>query len=112
MQECGYIVNGATRLWCDNQSAIVVAKNPTHHGKTKHIDICYHFIKGLVTYGVIALHHYSTESQLADIFTKPLPPEKHSIKRRMIGMRTLQSRGSVEYLIEGTKVRDDLGKQP
>lgn len=31
------------------------------------------------------------------------------IMRRMIGMRTLQSRGSVQYFIEGTKIRDDLG---
>lgn len=87
------MINEATCLWCDNQLAIIVAKNPAHHGRIKHIDVRYHFIRGLVTDGVISLHHCSIDNQLAHIFTKPLPLEKHSIMRSMIGMRTLQSRG-------------------
>ena len=31
-------------LFCDNQHAISLAKNPTHHAKTKHIDVQLHFI--------------------------------------------------------------------
>lgn len=67
----------------------------------KHIDMRYHFIMGLVIDNVIVLHHCSTENQLADLFTKPLPPEKHAAIRSLIGMYTLQSRGSVENMIEG-----------
>lgn len=37
LQEYGMLINGAIPLWCDNQSAIVVAKNPAHHGRIKHI---------------------------------------------------------------------------
>ena len=31
-------------LYCDNQSAIAVAKNDQYHARTKHIDSQYHFI--------------------------------------------------------------------
>lgn len=85
-----------TKLWCDNISAIAVAKNPTHHGRTKHIDVRFHFIRGLVSDGVIALDHCRTEDQLADILTKPLPTDKHVRFRRLLGMREFQSSGGVD----------------
>ena len=31
-------------LYEDNQSAICIATNPQFHGRTKHIDIKYHFV--------------------------------------------------------------------
>ena len=31
-------------LYCDNQGAIALAKNPVQHQRSKHIDIRYHFI--------------------------------------------------------------------
>ena len=33
------LVQQAVRIYCDSQSAIFLAKNPTYHSKTKHIDI-------------------------------------------------------------------------
>ena len=32
------------KLHCDSQSAIMLAKNPLFHAKTKHIAVKYHFI--------------------------------------------------------------------
>ena len=32
-------------LKCDNQSAIHLTKNQAHNGRTKHIDVRYHFIR-------------------------------------------------------------------
>lgn len=34
----------ATVIYCDNKSAIAIAKNPALHGRTKHIDTRFHFI--------------------------------------------------------------------
>jgi hypothetical protein len=59
-------------LLCDNKSAIKLANNPVSHSRTKHIDIRHHFLRDYKTKGDIAIHHVSTEKQLADIFTKPL----------------------------------------
>jgi hypothetical protein len=30
---------------CDNQGAISLPKNPTHHARTKHIDVQHHFVR-------------------------------------------------------------------
>ena len=59
-------------LLCDNESAIKLANNPVNHSQTKHIDIQHHFSRDHEVKGDIAIHHVSTEKQLADIFTKPL----------------------------------------
>ena len=59
-------------LLCDNESAIKLANNPVNHSRTKHIDIWHHFLRDHEAKGDIAIHHVSTEKQLADIFTKPL----------------------------------------
>jgi len=33
------LVQGAMRIYYDSQSAIFLAKNPSYHSKTKHIDV-------------------------------------------------------------------------
>ena len=33
------LVQEAIRIECDSQSVIFLAKNPTYHSKTKHIDV-------------------------------------------------------------------------
>ena len=59
-------------LMCDNESAIKIAHNPVLHGKTKHIEIRYHFIRDHVEKGDIQISYVNTKNQLADMFTKPL----------------------------------------
>lgn len=77
LSDCGRKFDKASVLWCDNQSTIAVAKNSALHGRTKHIDVRFHFIFSLVSDGSVVLQHYNIGDQLADIFTKPLPSEKH-----------------------------------
>ena len=64
------------RLFTDNQGAIALAKNPVHHKRTKHIDIRYHFIRELVSNGVIILSYIPSADNIADLFTKPLSKQK------------------------------------
>ena len=49
----------------DNQSAIQMAKNPQFHGRTKRIEIKYHFIRELVSNGVVQLKYCPTEEKMA-----------------------------------------------
>nr|KYP57466.1 Copia protein [Cajanus cajan] len=60
---------------CDNTSAINLSKNPVLHSRTKHIEIRHHFLRDHVQKGDCVLEFVETKSQLADIFTKPLPKE-------------------------------------
>ncbi|WVZ89957.1 LOW QUALITY PROTEIN: hypothetical protein U9M48_036302 [Paspalum notatum var. saurae] len=59
-------------LLCDNESTVKLADNPVQHSRTKHIDVCHHFIKDHVAKGDIILRNVETKERLADIFTKPL----------------------------------------
>ena len=68
-------------LYCDNESAIKIAHNPVQHSKTKHIQICHHFLRDHVMHEDTDIIHVNTEEQLADIFTKPLD-EKRVCKLR------------------------------
>jgi phosphoribosyl-AMP cyclohydrolase len=45
---CIGLVQQVVRIDCDSQSAIFLAKNPTCHSNTKHIDIQYHFVRDMV----------------------------------------------------------------
>jgi hypothetical protein len=38
----------ATVILCDNQSCIKMTKNHVFHDKSKHIEICYHYIHDMV----------------------------------------------------------------
>lgn len=62
-----------TELKLDNQGAIKLIKNPEYHKRTKHIDVKYHFIREKYDEGVVKPMYVSSELQLADLFTKPLP---------------------------------------
>lgn len=76
-----------TTLRCDNQSAIALALNVNYHARTKHIDICYHFIRSVLEDGHIKLIYCPSEEMTADVFTKALPAAK--IKRHVasLGLR-------------------------
>jgi Reverse transcriptase (RNA-dependent DNA polymerase) len=86
MKDLGYNSASPTKLWCDNQGAIRLAKNPEHHERTKHIDIRYHLIRLHLEEGVVDLQHVSTLQQAADCLTKGLEREKHSVAVRLLGM--------------------------
>ena len=68
-------------LLCDNESAIKLTNNLVQHVRTKHIDVCHHFIRDHQQKGDISIKSVDTEDQLADIFTKPLG-EKRFCKLR------------------------------
>ena len=61
---------------CDNISTLHLAHNPMFHGRTRHIEIDYHFIREIIARGATKAKHVSSEDQLADVFTKPLPKER------------------------------------
>ena len=60
-----------TSIFCDNNAAIQICKNPVQHSKTKHIDIKVHFIRDCYERGLIQMQEIHTDQNVADLFTKP-----------------------------------------
>lgn len=75
-------------LYCDNQGAISLAKNPTHHAKTKHVDVQLHFIRDHIEKGTIKVEYCPTDDMLADLMTKGLARDRHAKLLMMMGMGT------------------------
>ena len=65
-------------IYMDSKSAMALAKNPTHHKRSKHIDIKYHWLREH-TYesGTVQIEHCKTENMVADVMTKALTTELH-----------------------------------
>lgn len=72
LEELQFKEDGPTLIYCDNISAIKLSNNPVLHGRSKHIDVKYHFLRDLMNDGVINRVYCRSEDQIADILTKPL----------------------------------------
>ena len=75
-------------LRADNTGAIALAKNPHLHERSKHIDICYHFIRDLVETRKLSTTYIPTDKMVADGFTKPLDTvAKFERFKHMLGLQ-------------------------
>ena len=74
------------KLLVDNVSAISLSKNPSQHGRSKHINTKFHFIRDCVEKGYVEVDYVKTESHLADFFTKPLGCIKFEEFREKLGI--------------------------
>lgn len=86
IETLGVKEEGATEIMCDNSSTIQLSKNPVFHGRSKHIDVRFHFLRDLVNNGIIELSYCNTQNQIADVMTKPLKLEHFEKLRGMLGV--------------------------
>lgn len=75
-----------TTIYCDNSSTIQLSKNPVLHGRSKHIDVRFHFLRDLTRDGVVELVYCGTKDQLADVMTKPLTVDVFQKFRSQLGV--------------------------
>ncbi len=93
LSEFGYKFTSPSTLNCDNQSAISVAKNPEHHGRMKHLDLRFYWLRDTVENGQIFLKFIPTTEMPADLLTKPLTRAKVEVCRDMMGLDKCGIRG-------------------
>ena len=88
----------STLIYEDSQSTICMAKNPQYHGRAKHIDIKFHYIREQA----IQLEYCESKNMVADMLTKALLSSQFVKLREVLGVRKiieqvwLQVRRSVE----------------
>lgn len=74
-------------MYVDNKSALELMKNPVFHGRSKHIDIRFHFIRECVENEEIIVSHVDGNEQKADMLTKALARVKHEEMCKLVGIK-------------------------
>jgi hypothetical protein len=87
LEELGYPQRSPLPLLMDNQSTIKVAKNPEHHGKMKHLETKYYWIRDQVDMGKLEIKWVASSENCADIFTKGLSKDLHQYQCSLLGLR-------------------------
>ncbi|GKC35546.1 retrovirus-related pol polyprotein from transposon TNT 1-94 [Tanacetum coccineum] len=85
LEELGHEQEKIT-LFCDNQSALYLARNPAFHSKTKHIRVQYHFVREKVEEGTVDMQKIHTDDNVADYMTKAINCDKFIWCRSSCGL--------------------------
>ncbi|GJV23923.1 dual specificity protein phosphatase PHS1 isoform X2, partial [Tanacetum coccineum] len=85
LEELGHAQEKIT-IFCDNQSALYLARNPTFHSKTKHIRVQYHFVSEKVEEGTVDMRKIHTDDNVADYLTKAINCDKFIWCRSSCGL--------------------------
>jgi hypothetical protein len=101
LEELGIVFKQPCTLREDNQTCILMAKNPEHVTRMKHIDIRHHFLREKIESGEIKIEYEPTGSMIADMLTKGLPRDQFIKLRTTAGLIPSQQLGrSVENISE------------
>ncbi len=85
LSELGFDYVDPMILHMDSQSAMALAKNPTHHKRSKHIDIKYHWLREhTFENNTVELVHCATGDMVANVMTKAPATESHDKHARKI----------------------------
>ena len=74
------------QVFCDNQSALQLIKNPVYHEWTKHIDVKLQFIREEAVKGTVTMSKIHTDMNPADALTKVLPTVKFELCVNLMGV--------------------------
>ncbi|NDD86026.1 transposon Pol polyprotein, partial [bacterium] len=74
-------------LYCDNQSALQMSKNPVQHHRSRHFKLAWHLVRQLQEAGEVLVEFVRTALQDADILTKALPVGQHQSTLTRLGFR-------------------------
>jgi hypothetical protein len=86
LDSLGIPSDSPTKIYEDNQGAIEISRNPKRHDRTKHIDVCHHFVRERVASNEVSVVYCHTDEMTADIMTKGLGTIKFSKFRDAMGV--------------------------
>ena len=85
-EDIGLYDGKGVKLFCDNQSALAIVKNPVQHDRTKHMALNRHYLSENIDREVILPAFIPSADQKADIFTKSLPGPRFQLLVSKLGM--------------------------
>ncbi|KAK8715138.1 hypothetical protein V6N13_042476 [Hibiscus sabdariffa] len=89
MSELGVVpsILDAIEIRCDNNGAIVQAKEPRSHQRSKHILRRFHLIREIIDRGDMEICKVHTDDNIVDPLTKPLAQQKNDSHTESLGIR-------------------------
>ncbi|GAU24164.1 hypothetical protein TSUD_83990 [Trifolium subterraneum] len=87
IEEISLVKCNTVTLKVDNVSAI--AKNPIAHGRSKHIEMRFHYLREQVNNGNLTLEYCKSEEQVADLFTNAVAVQVFQKLIGQMGMETV-----------------------
>ncbi|KAJ3473937.1 hypothetical protein NLI96_g12743 [Meripilus lineatus] len=88
LTELGYEPSGPITLHMDNQSAIQIARNPEHHGRMKHLDLRFYWLRDAVENRTLCIDYVPTDSMAANTLTKSLSKVKVEEACKQLGLES------------------------
>ena len=79
-------MTGMVKLQCDNKAALQLAES-ADSTRTKHIDVCHHYLRMVVAREVLRMMYVNTQQNVADLFTKALSLERFVQHRHKLGVQ-------------------------
>jgi hypothetical protein len=70
----GIPIEGSANVFCDHQSVVTNVSTPESVLKRKHNSIAYHYCREAIASGMVIVRKVLSEHNIADLFTKCLPP--------------------------------------
>ena len=86
LQQLDFEVDLPIDIYCDSLGARAIAANSVYHKHTKHIAICYHYIRDVISHGTVNIEAISTKNNIANILTKSLPRNCHESLVEKLGL--------------------------
>ena len=86
LEDIGLYDGKGVKLFCDNQSALAIVKNPVQHDRTKHMALNRHYLSENIDREVILPAFIPFADQKANIFTKSLPGPRFQLLVSKLGM--------------------------
>ncbi len=74
----GIPLRGPARVFCDNEAVVKSSSNPEATLKKKHCSIAFHRVREAVAAGKVLVYYEGTDTNLADLLTKPLNAYKRT----------------------------------
>jgi len=79
-------VDGLVPIGCDNQGAIKLITSGVIGQKSKHIDVKYNHVHDEQMKGAVKFQYVTSESNPADLLTKPLAVTRHDRLWQLTGL--------------------------